>query len=118
MLRGFMDISFREPSDRWNPGGCEFLRRSFVVRPHTQDVDHSGLGVDIVDNAMLDVDPAGVEALEITDELFEPRWSLEGILRENLKNPLSLSFKACLLDVAGILDCVLAGRARPLPPGR
>lgn len=84
------------------------------MRPHAQDVDHSGLGVDTVDNTMLNVDPAGVEALEITDELLEPRWSLEGILRENSKNFFSLRPQAGLPYVAGILDSLLAEHDSPI----
>jgi len=68
----------------------------------------------MVDNTMLNVNPAGVEALEVTDELLEPRWSLEGILRENSKNLLSLMLQAGLPYVAGILDGLLAEHDSPI----
>src|SRR5688572_6343544 len=57
---------------------------------------------------MLHVDPTGIEALEVADELLEPRWSLEGIFRENAEKSFSLRPQSGLAEVAGILDGLFA----------
>ena len=64
--------------------------RSFVVSPHADDFDRTLGVIDLIHQAMLDVDAAGVGSRQIPDELFVGRWVLEGVLRDEIEQPLRL----------------------------
>jgi len=60
----------------WRRGGSRCL---FVVRPHPQHLDDAFFFEHLIYEPMLDIDPAGVGAFQITKKLLEGRWLLEGI---------------------------------------
>lgn len=66
----------------------------FVVRPHSEHVHDARSPVDRVDQAMLDVDPAGGEAVQVPDELLERGWRSERVLLKKMQQPLSLRLEA------------------------
>lgn len=67
---------------------------SLVMGPHPQNLDCAFLFEDLVDESMLNVDASRISTRQISDELFERTWSLEGIPRQNFKKRLSLGTKA------------------------
>ena len=72
-----------------------FLAESglFVVSPHTDDFDYV-LGVmDLIHQAMLDVDAAGIGSGQISNELFVWRRILKWVLRDDVEKTLRLRFE-------------------------
>ena len=47
--------------------------------PQAQHFNDAGPFENLVNQAVLNIDPAGVGALKIADELFKRRWGLERI---------------------------------------
>lgn len=62
----------------------------FVVRPHAQHLHHALVGQNLIDEPMLDIDPARHGAIEVAHQPFEGRWSLEGIAREEFEQNFDL----------------------------
>ncbi len=58
------------------------------MRPHAQHFHHSRVGENLIDEPMLNVDPARQGAIEIAHQSLEGRWILEGIAREEFEQPL------------------------------
>ncbi len=50
-----------------------------IVRPHAKHFNRLLILHNLVYEAMLDTDPAGYRAFQITDEAFEPWWTPIGI---------------------------------------
>lgn len=65
-----------------------------VVRPHPQDLDDPITLEDLIDEAVLDVDPAGLGASEIAERLLEGRLRPPRILSEDSKEFFSLRSQA------------------------
>jgi hypothetical protein len=57
--------------------------------PHAEHVDDLVFGEDLVDQSMLDVDPAGVAAGQVPDQLLEPGRCGEGIFGDDGEERLS-----------------------------
>jgi len=57
--------------------------------PHAEHVDDLVFGEDFIDQSMLDVDPAGVAAGQVADQLLEPRRCGEGIFGDDGEERLS-----------------------------
>lgn len=62
----------------------------FVMRPEADDFYDFFFLEDLVNEAVLDVDSAGIGAFEISDELLKGRGILKGIFLKNLKQRFSL----------------------------
>lgn len=77
------------------------------MRPHAQDSDGPLLWKDLVDNAMLDVDTAGVGAREISNELFVGWWILERVVCQDGQQFLCLLPQAAGDQLLCVLDCML-----------
>jgi hypothetical protein len=60
------------------------------MRPETDNLDHTFFRVNLVDQAMLDIDTSGIGAGEVSDKLFEGRWGLKRIIPESVKKSFSL----------------------------
>jgi hypothetical protein len=60
------------------------------MRPETDNLDHTLFRVDLVDQAMLDIDASGIGAGEVSDKLFKGRGVLKRIVPEGVKNSFSL----------------------------
>lgn len=71
-------------------GGHDLL----VVGPHSQDVDHAFVGEDLIDQTVLDVDSPGVAARQIADEFLVSRWGGEGVLGNQVQQPLGFGLQA------------------------
>ncbi len=52
---------------------------SLIVSPHPQYTYGSLFFENLVDQAVLDVDAAGIGAFEVTDKLFEGWWILKRV---------------------------------------
>jgi hypothetical protein len=60
------------------------------MRPETDNLDHAFFRINLVDQAMLDIDPSGIGAGEVSDKLYEGRWILKRIVSEGVKKSFSL----------------------------
>jgi hypothetical protein len=60
------------------------------MRPEAQDLDDSLLLEHLVDHAMPDIDPAGIRAGKIADELLEWRMGFKRIFFEDFQDTLRL----------------------------
>jgi hypothetical protein len=58
------------------------------VRPHANDFDGPDFVEDLINEAVLDIDPAGKSPGQISHELFERWGSLVRILSENIEENL------------------------------
>ena len=63
---------------------------SFVVGPHPDDLDSLRGVIDLIHQAVLDVDAAGGGSGQISDEIFVWRGILERVLRDDLEKTLGL----------------------------
>jgi hypothetical protein len=63
------------------------------MRPHPQHHDEVLLRDDLVDEAMLDVEPQGAGANQITHDLFVERRILERVLRKDGQQLLVLGLQ-------------------------
>jgi len=60
------------------------------MSPHPQDTNDSGVFVDLIKQAVLNVDMVGIRALKIADEFFVSRRILKRILPENIEKFLDV----------------------------
>jgi hypothetical protein len=65
-----------------------------VVRPHSKDFDCLFLVEDLIDEAMLDVDAAGIGSCQIADKLLVGRRILVRIVGHYGEKPFSLPTKS------------------------
>ena len=72
----------------WHAIGVEVEQRLFVVRPHAQHFHHTLVRENLIDQSMLDVDPARQGAIKIAHQSLEGRRTLEGIAREDFEQQL------------------------------
>ncbi len=70
-----------------------YFESLLVMRPHPEDFDGPFFLQDLVDQAMLDVDPAGAGTREVSHELFVVRRVLERIFAEDLQELLGPVFQ-------------------------
>ena len=77
------------------PGDSAFAlsRGSFVVGPHADDLDHSGVIKNLIHDTMLDVDSSGVRPGQVADQLFVTRRRLIGVRRQDVKKALGLGLQ-------------------------
>lgn len=75
-----------------------------IMRPYAQDVHGSGFFVHGIDEPVLDVDPARIEAFEAADPFFESRRRGERILPQQLKQSLCRRRRAGPFQTVDILD--------------
>ena len=68
--------------------------RLFVVGEHADDLHRPLPLEDLVDEAVVDVDPAGEGASEIADQLLEPGRGLEWIPRDDLEQGFGVPSQA------------------------
>ncbi len=64
------------------------------MSPHSDDLDGLDVFQDLIDKAMLNVDPSRICAEEIAQELFEWRRVLKWIFTEDIQQPGGRGFKA------------------------
>src|SRR5665647_1328631 len=83
-----------------------------VVGPHPQHLDNALIGEDLVDQAMLDVDPPREGTAQVADELLERRRGLELVLLQDVEERLGLR----LQTGGGELPCVFARLLRVEQP--
>lgn len=87
---------------------------SFVVSPHTDDLN-CVLGVmDLIHQAMLDVDATGIGARQISDELFVWRRLLKRILRDDIEKTLRLWPEVRRRKFPGVLLRLFGVNNRPI----
>ena len=67
---------------------------SFVVGPHTDDLDGVFGVINLIHQTVLDVDAAGIDSGQISDELFVWRGILKRVLRDEVEKTLRLWFEA------------------------
>lgn len=70
------------------PSGAKFVRCGdghvlLVMRPHPKDLDDAFRFEDLVDQAVLNINAAGVCAAQIPEEFLERRRSAKGIFGED-----------------------------------
>ncbi len=70
------------PRDRRHHRGMRFVDPLLVVCPHPQDLDDAFAGQDLIDKAMLNVDPARECAFQVANQLLKGWWSLERVTSE------------------------------------
>lgn len=63
---------------------------SFVVSPHTDDFDGALGVIDLIHQAMLDVDAAGIGSRQISDQFLVWRPILKRVLRDDVEKALRL----------------------------
>jgi len=100
--------SSRGSNRRWISGRLTSLktRRSFVVRPHPNDLHSSLFFEDLIDETMLDIDSARICSCEITDELFVRRGSLKRIEFEEFQQSFGFGFKSTGGESLGVFLCL------------
>jgi len=72
--------SFRLPA-----GQAEGQALSFVVGPHANHFYDPLFLQHLINQAVLNIDSPGIRACQISDELLERGWVLEGLLRKDVK---------------------------------
>ncbi len=77
-------------------------RRSFVMCPHSDDLDCVFRLEDLIDEPVLDVDAAGEGACEIADQPFEGRGTLPRICAQDLDQILGFVPKTTSGELAGV----------------
>ncbi len=77
------------------------------MRPHAKDANDPLLGKNFIDQAIVNVDAAGVSACQITEEFFELRWILERIVGENRQQSLGFRFVSAGLELARVFQRLL-----------
>ena len=87
----------------------------FIMGPHAQHFYDAGRFENLVNQAVLNIDPAGVGALKIADELFKRRWGLERIGGQNFQNRFCLRSQAGLSDPLGVLPRLRRKNEPPRP---
>src|SRR5665647_1160571 len=98
--------------------------RIHTARRHrTEHVDDLVFGESLVDQPVLNVDPSGVAASQVPDQLLEPRRCGEGIFRDNGEDRLSAGLKAArgkdlgiLLRLLGVDDAPVAHQSSSVEP--
>jgi len=95
---------------------------SLVVRPHPEDLDHSLFLQDLINEPVLNRDPARESTGEVADELLEPRRLSVGVFPENLEQFFRLRSKAGAIEPSCVLLSLLReddppGRVDPYQPG-
>ena len=58
---------------------------SFVVSPHANDLDRFPFFIDLIDNAVLDINSSGIGTGKITDQYFKGGRSLKRVTLKNLQ---------------------------------
>lgn len=97
MISGYVESS--EPNDpKLSDSRSGSLQRmvafgSFVVSPHTDNLDRVLGVINLIHQAVLDVDTAGVGSGQISDELFVWRGILKWVLRDDVEKTLRLWFE-------------------------
>ena len=86
----------------WDPSPRS-ARLLFVVGPHPDDLYRPFFRVDLIDEAMLDVDPTRPGSGEIADQFLAGRWGLEWILLQNLKQAFGVGPKVVRRQLPGVL---------------
>src|SRR6266702_4161282 len=79
---------------------------SLVVRPHAEHLHDFFARQNLVDQAVMDVDPARIGTGEIADELLETRRRLEGIAFENFEKRLGLRLQARAAQFLCVFCCL------------
>lgn len=64
-----------------------------VLGPHADDLDRLLLCINLIDEAMLNIDPAGERSRQIADELFVGWRILEGVVGQNIEKTGRLRFE-------------------------
>jgi len=82
--------------------------------PHAKHLNRVLFLEDMIDKPMLNIDTAGVCALQVAKKFFERRRPLEGIVRENCKKLFSFGSQARRCQPPGILLSLLR---EDNPPG-
>ena len=72
------------------------------MRPHADDLHGFSCGKHLVDEAVLDVDPARVGAGKIADELFKRRRVLKGVSCDEVEQPFRLGAEAGCRELLGV----------------
>lgn len=72
------------------------------MSPHANDLDRAFRVDDLIDEPVLDVDPTGIGALEVPDQLFKRRRALPRIPVENIEKPFGLVAKSATGDLMGV----------------
>ena len=75
----------------------------FVVSPHPKHLYDALSPINLIDQAMLNIDSTGVCARQIADQFFVRRWILERVFRDYSQEALDLGLQIG----GGYLTCVL-----------
>ena len=98
-------IQAKPPFINFNLFGSQFeclMRRSsasdgstvsFIVCPHSDDLDSFDVIENVVDKTMLNIDSSGARSCKVTDELLIGRWCLVGIFGQDLEELLRFGLK-------------------------
>jgi hypothetical protein len=79
------------------------MRRGlFVMSPHPKDLDGAALGKDLVHQAVLDSDPAGIGAFQVAAQLLEKGRLLERVFFEYLKQRFGLGAESGMRELFGV----------------
>lgn len=65
------------------------------MRPHADNLDGLGAWDDLIDEPMLNIDPAGISPLKVSNQLLMGRWVLKWIMFKDGKQRLGFGLKAC-----------------------
>lgn len=72
------------------------------MRPHADDLYRFLGRQHLVDEAVLDVDPAGAGAGQIADQLFKRWWVLKGVACDEGQQPFRLGAEAGCRELLGV----------------
>ena len=97
------------------PGHCPGL---IVVGPHPDDLHRFDVIQNLINQAMLDIDPAGASAGEVADELFIRRRGLIWVPRKDSEELFRLGLKAGTGDLPGVPSCLSGENQSPAHQSR
>ena len=87
---------------------------SLVVRPHPEHLHHPLLPQDLIDEPVLNRDPARQGAGQVSDEFFETRRLSVRVSAEKLQQSFGLRSKAGAIQLASVLLSLLGEDDAPV----